>query len=143
VTAIGVDASLFATLEPPRLAGSRCTSCGTVTFPAQDGCPKCAGPEMLPVELPDRGALWTWTIQAIEPKAPYRSPAGGFEPYGVGYIDLGDVIVESRLAGDPAGLEIGMTMQLTLLPLWQSEQGSTVVTYAFEPVTSADVGGVG
>ena len=47
-------------------------------------------------------------MQAIEPKAPYRAPDGGFAPYGVGYVDLGDVIVESRLLGDPAGFEIGM-----------------------------------
>lgn len=140
MTAVGVDASLFATLEPPRLAGSRCTSCGTVTFPVQDGCPRCAGSEMVPVELPDRGTLWTWTVQAFEPKPPYRAPAAGFTPYGVGYIDLGDVIVESRLAGDLAGLEIGMTMQLNLLPLWESDEGSTVVTYAFEPVSSNEAG---
>ena len=66
-------------------------------------------------------------MQAIEPKAPYRAPpSSGFAPFGVGYVDLGDVIVESRLTGDPAGFEIGMAMRLTLLPLWED-----VVTYAF------------
>lgn len=133
MTAVGVDASLFAALDPPRLAGTRCAGCGTVTFPAQDGCPRCAGPEMVPVELPDHGALWTWTVQSFEPKLPYRVPATGFEPFGVGYVDLGDLIVESRLVGDPAELEIGMPMRLTLLPLWQNEDGSPVVTYAFTP----------
>ena len=56
---------------------------------------------MAPVELADRGTLWTWTVQAFEPKAPYRVPDAGFTPYGVGYVDLGDVIVESRLVGRP------------------------------------------
>jgi uncharacterized OB-fold protein len=135
MTAVGVDASLFATLDPPRLAGSRCAHCGTVTFPAQDGCPRCAAGEMVPVELPDRGTLWTWTIQSFEPKAPYRPPGTGFEPYGVGYVDLGEVIVEARLEGDPAGLEIGMSMQLRLLPLWDGPDGTSVVTYAFTPAT--------
>jgi uncharacterized OB-fold protein len=88
---------------------------------------------MSPVELPDRGTLWTWTVQAYEPKAPYRPPESGFAPYGVGYIDLGDVIVESRLGGDPATLEIGMPMRLTLLPVWTGPGGAPVVTYAFEP----------
>jgi uncharacterized OB-fold protein len=90
---------------------------------------------MMTVELADHGSLWTWTVQSFEPKAPYRGPATGFVPYGVGYVDLGDVIVEARLAGDSTELEIGMPMQLTLLPLWDNAEGSSVVTYAFEPVT--------
>jgi uncharacterized protein len=133
---ITVDPSLFVSLDPPRLAGSKCVSCGTVTFPAQAGCPR-DGSEMSPVELPDRGTLWTWTVQAYEPKAPYRPPESGFVPYGVGYVDLGDVIVEGRLAGDAAALEIGMPMRLTLLPLWTGSDGAPVVSYAFEPEGSA------
>ncbi len=126
-----VEPTLFASLDPPRLAGSRCDACGTVAFPVQTGCANCAGSALSLVELPDRGTLWTWTVQAFEPKAPYRTPDTGFEPYGVGYVDLGEVIVESRLAGDSTGLEIGMPMRLTLLPVWPTDDGD-VVTYAFE-----------
>jgi uncharacterized OB-fold protein len=128
-----VDRALFASLDPPRLAGSRCSTCGTVTFPAQAGCAKCTSTDMAPAELADRGTLWTWTVQAIEPKPPYRAPDMGFEPYGVGYVHLGDVIVESRLQGDPGEFEIGMPMRLTLLPLWTGADGSPVVSYAFQP----------
>ena len=133
MTATAVDPALFSSLDPPRLAGSACASCGTVTFPAQAGCAKCTGTDLARVELADRGTLWTWTVQAIEPKAPYHPPDDGFTPYGVGYVDLGDVIVESRLLGDLAGFEIGMDMRLTLLPLWPGPDGSLVVSYAFEP----------
>jgi uncharacterized OB-fold protein len=133
MTATAVDAALFISLDPPRLAGSRCANCGTVTFPVQTGCGKCAGTDMAPVELADRGTLWTWTMQAFEPKAPYRAPETGFTPYGVGYVHLGDVIVESRILGDPAEFEIGMPMRLTLLPLWPAPDGSPVVSYAFQP----------
>lgn len=128
-----VESTLFASLDPPRLAGSRCAQCATVTFPAQDGCPRCAGGDMHPVELPDHGTLWTWTVQHFEPKAPYRAPADGFVPYGVGYIDLGDVIVESRLSGDVSVLDIGLPMRLELLPVWDGPDGRSVVTYAFAP----------
>ncbi|GAB2485437.1 Zn-ribbon domain-containing OB-fold protein [Jatrophihabitans fulvus] len=120
-----VDASLFASLDPPRLAGARCANCGTVTFPASTGCAKCAGHDMQPVELADTGTLWTYTVQDFEPKAPYRAPADGFEPFGVGYVELGDVIVEGRLVGTEH--EIGAAMRLTLLPLHDD-----TVTYAFE-----------
>ena len=123
---IAVDPGLFSSLDPPRLAGARCVSCGTVTFPAASGCARCAGTDLAEVELADRGTLWTWTVQAFEPKAPYRAPADGFTAFGVGYVHLGDVIVESRLAGDPGEFSIGMAMRLTLLPLWDD-----VVTYAF------------
>jgi uncharacterized OB-fold protein len=132
MTTTSVDPTLFASLDPPRLAGSKCATCGTVTFPVQTGCAKCTGSDLQPVELPDRGTLWTWTVQAFEPKLPYRTPDGGFVPYGVGYVDLGNVIVEGRLTGDQSGLEIGMPMRLTLLPVWASDDGD-VVTYAFEP----------
>jgi uncharacterized OB-fold protein len=138
-----VEPALFSSLDPPRLAGSRCLGCGTVTFPAQAGCARCAGTDMAPAELADRGTLWTWTVQAFEPKPPYRAPdggraePGGFTPYGVGYVDLGDVIVESRLIGDPAGFEIGLPMRLRLLPLWPGPDGAPVVTYAFEPAGAA------
>ena len=137
MTVTAVDPVLFSSLDPPRLAGSRCASCGTVAFPVQAGCAKCAGTDMAPVELADRGTLWTWTVQAFEPKAPYRAPEGGFVSYGVGYVDLGDVIVESRLLGAPARFEIGMPMRLTLLPLGPGPDGAPVVSYAFEPAGGA------
>jgi uncharacterized OB-fold protein len=133
MSATAVEPALFASLDPPRLAGSECAKCGTVIFPVQAGCAKCTGTDMTPIELADRGTLWTWTVQAFEPKAPYRTPEDGFTPYGVGYVNLGDLIVESRLAGDPARFKIGMPMRLTLLPLWPGPDGSAVVTYAFQP----------
>jgi len=137
MTVTAVDPVLFSSLDPPRLAGSRCASCGTVTFPVQAGCAKCAGTDLVQVDLADRGTLWTWTVQAFEPKAPYRAPEGGFVSYGVGYVDLGDVIVESRLLGAPARFEIGMPMRLTLLPLGPGPDGAPVVSYAFEPAGGA------
>jgi uncharacterized OB-fold protein len=137
MTVTAVDPVLFSSLDPPRLAGSRCANCGTVTFPVQAGCARCAGTDLVQAELADRGTLWTWTVQAFEPKAPYRAPDGGFAPFGVGYVDLGDVIVESRLLGDPARFEIGMPMRLALLPLWPGPDGAPVVSYAFEPAEGA------
>ena len=73
MTATPVEAGLFASLDPPRLAGSRCRDCGTVAFPAQAGCAKCTGTDVATVELADRGTLWTWTVQGFEPKPPYAA----------------------------------------------------------------------
>jgi uncharacterized OB-fold protein len=131
-----VDAGLFASLDPPRLAGSRCTECGTVTFPASLSCPRCMASAMAPHALPDRGTVWTWTVQGFQPKAPYVPPAGGFAPYPVGYVDLGDVLVEAHLLADPGRLRIGLPVRLVLEPIWETD-GAPVVTYAFTPEEDA------
>lgn len=133
MTVRAVDPTLFASLDPPRLAGSRCATCGTVAFPRTTGCAKCAGSDLEAVELADYGTLWSFTVQDIEPKAPYVAPEGGFVPFGVGYVHLGDVVVEGRLidAAEPGSVAIGTGMRLTLLPL-REDGDQTVVTYAFE-----------
>jgi uncharacterized protein len=97
---------------------------------------------MRTVRLADTGRLWTWTIQAFEPKPPYAAD-GPFEPFGVGYVELaaedetGIVLVESRLVPADAGrLEIGADMRLTFVRLRHDDTGAQVVTFAFEPVSS-------
>ena len=133
---VPVDPTLFASLDPPVLAGSRCTGCGTVTFPASSSCPRGMDAAMAPHALPDRGAVWTWTVQGFAPKPPYVPPAGGFQPFPVGYVDLGDVLVEAHLQADPARLRIGQPVRLVLQPAWESD-GAPVVTYAFAPEEDA------
>ncbi|HMD92447.1 MAG TPA: OB-fold domain-containing protein [Trebonia sp.] len=127
--------------DRPRLIGSTCAAagCGTTTFPAQQSCPRCTGTDLREVPLAETGRLWTWTIQAFEPKPPYAAD-GPFTPYGVGYVELatedgnGAVLVESRLTeADPGRLEIGALMRLTFIPLRRDASGATVMTFAFEP----------
>ncbi|MFI7701866.1 Zn-ribbon domain-containing OB-fold protein [Nonomuraea sp. NPDC049480] len=127
-----VDRSLFAEIWPPCLAGSRCAECGTTAFPHQAGCPRC-GSATSTVPLPRRGTVWSWTVQCYQPKPPYRAPAEGFSPYAVGYVDLGDVLVESRLEVPHDLLRIGLPVRLALVPAWQEEDGTETVTYAFVP----------
>src|SRR5262249_56630093 len=79
--------------DDPQLIGSRCTACGIVTFPAQASCPRCASTDMAEHLLARRGRLWAWTTQDFPPPAPPYAGASGkaFVPFGVGYVDLGDV----------------------------------------------------
>lgn len=127
---VPVDASLFASLDPPRLLGSRCGSCATVVFPAAGSCPRCSQAAMVPHALADRGAVWTWTVQGFAPKPPYVPPVGGFTPFPVGYVDLGEVLVEGHLLVDREHLDIGTPVRLVLEPV-VSAAGGEVVTYAF------------
>jgi uncharacterized OB-fold protein len=127
--------------DDPQLSGSQCGACDYVTFPAQDGCPRCGSTDVALTPLSRRGTLWTWTRQRFQPKnPPYlgREPADQFVPYGVGYIELPEGRIEARLVGPiDDELRIGMPMELTVVPFATDEDGTEVVTYAFRPVTES------
>jgi uncharacterized OB-fold protein len=122
--------------DEPQLIGSKCADCSIVTFPAQSSCPRCASTNMGEHLLARRGRLWAWTTQGFPPPAPYAGKAGkDFEPFGVGYVELGDVKVESRLTeSDPESLQQGMEMELVVVPFRTDEEGNYVMTFAFQPV---------
>ncbi|MEW2398240.1 zinc ribbon domain-containing protein [Streptomyces sp. NPDC046862] len=133
-----IDESLFesresADGEPPRLVGARCSGCGTVVFPRQDSCPRCSDGVMAVRVLPVSGRVWSWTLQAFPPKPPYRAPVGGHRPYHVGYVDLGEVLVEALLAVPRAEIRIGLPVRLTTVPAYRDEDGTEVLTFAFRP----------
>src|SRR5262245_34159927 len=95
----------------PHLVGVRCTVCETHAFPPQPACPRCGSPTE-PIALTNHGDLWHWTIQHIQPKPPYRGP-DPFEPFAVGYVDLGPVRIETRLADRaPDAWRIGDAVRL-------------------------------
>ncbi|WAU82076.1 OB-fold domain-containing protein [Streptomyces sp. Qhu-G9] len=138
-----IDESLFENREfdnegsedgnPPRLAGARCSGCDTVVFPRQDSCPRCPDGLMSGHVLPVSGRVWSWTLQAFPPKPPYRPPSDGYRPYHVGYVDLGEVLVEARLAVPRAQIRIGLPVRLTTVPAYQDDDGTEVLTFAFRP----------
>ena len=139
--AVPVADGLFSWPDQPRLIAGLCTACGTTTFPSQPSCPRCTGTTIRQVPLATTGRLWTWTVQAFEPKPPYAAD-GPFEPYGVGYVELstedgtGAVLVESRLTeADHGRLQIGAPMTLAFVPIRRDATGAQVVTFAFEPVS--------
>lgn len=99
-------------LEPPRLLGSACASCGTRLFPARTFCPACkAGAGLAQVALSPLGTVHSWTIVR-------QAPAGRPTPYTLAYVDLDDGV---RLLAqvDHPGREpaIGMRVALALAPV--------------------------
>jgi uncharacterized OB-fold protein len=126
--------------KDPQLIGSCCGTCQAVAFPAQDRCPRCSAATMSDVLLPRRGTVVAWTTQGFPPGPPYAGPTGAdFAPFGVGLVQLGDVVrVEGRLTdSDPATLAFGMEVELTMVPLGQDENGEDIITFAFRPTTEA------
>lgn len=129
--------------DAPRLLGSRCEACGTMTFPTHYGCPKCSSDRMTTVELGTHGTVWTWTSQEFMPPPPYAGPAD-FQPYYVGYVELpGELMVETYLTGyDDGHPEIGDEVEFTVVPFSTRADGDggevAVVTYAFAPDRTGD-----
>jgi uncharacterized OB-fold protein len=140
MTQVPVAADLFTwPAAEPQLIGSRCTACGIVTFPAQDSCPRCASTEMAQHLLARRGTLWAWTTQDFPPPSPPYGGATGkaFVSFGIGYVDLGDVKVETRLTeANPDALQIGMEMELVVVPFRTDDDGNEVMTFAFAPAAA-------
>ena len=120
----------------PALIGGCCAGCGCIEFPLKASCPKCGADSITPRPLSRRGLLWSWTIQGFPPKSPpYLANPQGFEPFGVGYVELpGEVCVETPLTlADPERLQIGMAMELVIRPVGRDPEGSTLLGFAFAP----------
>jgi uncharacterized OB-fold protein len=124
------------------LLGSRCRQCNELYFPASASCTACCSSDMQGCDIGNQGHLWSWTVQAFQPKAPYNAgeAEGEFQPYGVGYVEMpGGVKVESRLStADTARLQIGMPMNLCLLRYGQRTDGTVLQTFAFAPTDSGE-----
>lgn len=112
-----------------RLVAGTCDECKTVVFPLPERCPGCGSPNVAETLLPERGTLWTWTIQGFEPKSPPYIADGEFVPFGVGYVEFaGYLRVEGRLTeNDPERLRIGMPMRVV------PYDHAGVSSYAFAP----------
>lgn len=124
--------------DGPRLKGGRCRACGNHTFPSVPGCAQCTGTDIEAVTLGSTGTLWGWTVQGFPPKSPPylgdNNPET-FKPFGVGYVELPELIIEARLTeAEPVKLNEGMPMTLVVEPLFTNDEGNTVMTYAFAPI---------
>lgn len=127
-----IDPTLF-TPDGEALVGSVCGACGTTAFPAQSSCSRCSGDQISETVLPQRGTLWAYTVQHFQPKWPFRHD-GDFTPFGLGYVDLGPVVIESRLTvADVEVLTPGLPVRLVTEPLFTDEEGTTVHGFAFAP----------
>ncbi|MCV7290593.1 OB-fold domain-containing protein [Mycolicibacterium wolinskyi] len=125
--------------ENPQLIGSRCADCSATTFPAQARCPRCSSANTTETLLPRRGTLIAWTTQGFPPGPPYKGPTGkDFVPFGVGLVQLGDMVrVEGRLTeNDPAKLQFGQEVELTMIPFTTDDDGNEIITFAFTPEVS-------
>ena len=92
--------------------------------------PGHADAELKEVELSNRGKLWSYTTNHYKPPEPYVAP-DPFEPYTVAAVELTEerIVVLGQLApgNDPAGLEVGQEMELTLGTLYEDDENEYLV----------------
>ena len=119
--------------DDPRLLGTRCTTCGTVFFPAERHfCrnPTCAGTGFEDHQLSRTGRVWSWTDNRYQPPEPYVA-ADPFEPYGIAAVELPDdgLVVMGQLAHgtDVASLSVGTEVELVLETLFEDDEGEHLV----------------
>jgi hypothetical protein len=120
--------------DGPRLRGTRCRSCETVSFPATPFCtnPACPKDRALVEEWHggERGVLWSWTIQQIPASPPFRFDQGA--PYAVGMVDLPEGIRVLGLLTRMTDLQLDMPVRLVSGTLFEDESGP-VVTWMWQP----------
>lgn len=116
------------------LLAGRCQACSATVFPAPEACPRCGGVAIEVVDLPRRGSIWTYTVQGFPPpKPPYVGPASieDFRPFAVAYVDLGPVLVEGPVAGDPDAVHIGDEVDVAFEVIGADSDGTNLVSFVF------------
>ncbi len=123
--------------DEPRLIGTRCTSCGTYTFPPETfSCrnPRCDSTELEPVPLSRSGRIWSYAVNHYAAPPPALSPEP-FEPYGVAAVELDEesmvVLGQVATGTDPALLTIGRTMEIVVEPIIP---GAEELVWKWKPV---------
>ena len=124
----------------PRLIGTKCKSCGELSFPRATSCRNPYCHERGPLEdilFGQKGKLFTFSVNYYQPPPPYHSP-DPFVPYANGWIQLPEgLMVQTMLAPgyDEKTLKIGMDMELMVDVLYVDDEGNEVMSYKYKPVS--------
>jgi uncharacterized OB-fold protein len=138
-TAVPAVEGWFTTGDEPRLLGTRCPTCGTVSFPAATGLcrnPDCRGRELVPAELSRTGTVWSYTDAQYQPPPPYIPRGEEHVPFALAAVELADeqIVILGQVA-DGFGvddLEVGAPVELVLEPLYEVD-GVDHLIYRWRP----------
>jgi uncharacterized OB-fold protein len=120
--------------DKPYLIGSKCSSCGNVTFPKREVCPRCVRRgSMEEYHIYGKGRLNTFSI--------VNAALPGFKAPSIqAYVDLDEGpriwSLITGVAPEPAALQIGMKVELVVEKVREDREGNAYVGYQFRPVKS-------
>jgi uncharacterized OB-fold protein len=142
-TAVPAVEGWFTTDAEPHLVGTRCTSCGTVSFPRASGMcrnPECRGRELEDVALARSGTVWSYTDAQYQPPPPYIPPAGEHEPFALAAVELAEeqIVILGQVARGYGvdDLSVGAAVELVVEPLYELD-GVEHLIYRWKPVAPA------
>ncbi len=122
----------------PRLIGTKCKVCGTVSFPKSPVCrnPRCKNKaEVEETLLTRRGKLLSYTLVCypLPPPFVYAEP---FVPFPVGEVQFpeGVAIIGQMTGCAYANLKIGMDVETVVEKLFEDQSGNEVVGWKFRPL---------
>jgi hypothetical protein len=130
---------------PPALLGSRCTGCGTYSFPAASGyCrnPDCASTSFEAVELSRCGRVWSYTDARYQPPPPYVA-ADPYVPFCLAAVELAAeklVVMGQVVSGVRVDdLSVGDEVELVVDTLYHDD-GCDYLVWKWRPVAAATTG---
>lgn len=107
--------------EDRQLCGTRCSACGSTTFPGRSHCPDCFGADVDWVPIGETATLYAFTTQSRALRFTAPQVVGVVEIEGVG-------LVVSPIGGRYEDLSIGQALTLEVVDL---EDG--LVCHRFTP----------
>lgn len=132
----------FTTGPEPALLGSRCATCGIVSFPRLSAgpgfCrnPACSGEEFEQIELSRRGTIWSYTDAQYQPPPPYVSRTDLYQPFALAAVELPEGLVVLGQVADGYGvadLRVGAEAELVVETLYADDTGDRT-TWRWKPV---------
>lgn len=129
----------FTTGPEPALLGTRCTTCGTITFPRAAGfCrnPGCSGEEFEETALSRRGTIWSYTDAQYQPPPPYVARTDPYEPFALAAVELPEGLVVLGQVADGYGvadLRVGAEAELVVETLYVDDSGERTI-WRWKPV---------
>lgn len=113
------------------LVGSQCGACQEVVLALGSRCGNCGSEALEPVQLDDRGVVWTYTI--CHQAGPGSSRPDDV-PHAIGLVELAQGLrVLAPLGVPPAALRIGLPVRLEPLVLAATGSGPERITFRYIP----------
>ncbi|RJR49164.1 MAG: Zn-ribbon domain-containing OB-fold protein [Desulfobacteraceae bacterium] len=118
--------------DKPYLIGSKCSSCGLVSFPKREVCPRCVRRgTMAEYHINGKGRLNTFSV--------VNAALPGFSAPSIqAYVDLDEgPRIWSLITGitrDPGALRIGMELEMVVEKVREDREGNAYMSYQFRPL---------
>jgi uncharacterized protein len=130
----------FTTDDAPALLGTRCQTCGTVSFPRQATfCrnPGCNSDQLDEVRLSRQGRIWSFTDARYQPPPPYVPRTDPYVPFAIAAVELeaeGMIVLGQVAEGYGVDdLSIGAAVELVVEPLY-ADGDTTYLTWKWRPL---------